>query len=473
MKSIILAIFAIMVVTSAVESQVWTTEINMHPSYNVNDFFSIAIGNGGNLFITGYEGNASVSHLISTKISPSGQILWLKEDAAPTRITSFFSLATLNGKDKFVERYNVGTSHYLRFWSQNGDTLSTVSLPSRVMLGSYGDSVIATSIGNGSQGFIFDENGVMKTSFTAIPSGMTVYYADPRVLGDTLWLFGTCFSGGNNKGYISKVNLRTKAQLWTVIFTPVVSRAMGDIDLNRNAYIGMTAQINGMWVFRMVRVNSNGDTTWTKDLAPNGSTDANQENFVNGLRVSTAHDRVILVGSSERDFLSNTPNSAGYVLARRLNGDSIQAFKVVHDSTAKLNPIQALTFDSAGNLFVLGKSFFQVGATYGWVKRYPLSLLTGVSGNQNNIPEGYVLYQNYPNPFNPKTKISFSIPKSGFVRLTVYDILGREIETLVAEKMTAGMHEVGFDGKNLASGVYFYRLDTDNFTETRKMMLVK
>lgn len=108
MKSIILAIFAIMVVTSAVESQVWTTEINMHPSYNVNDFFSIAIGNGGNLFITGYEGNASVSHLISTKISPSGQILWLKEDAAPTRITSFFSLATLNGKDKFVERYNVG-----------------------------------------------------------------------------------------------------------------------------------------------------------------------------------------------------------------------------------------------------------------------------------------------------------------------------------------------------------------------------
>lgn len=243
--------------------------------------------------------------------------------------------------------------------------------------------------------------------------------------------------------------------------------------MNGNAYIGMTAQINGMWVFRMVRVNSNGDTTWTKDLAPNGSTDANQENFVNGLRVSTAHDRVILVGSSERDFLSNTPNSAGYVLARRLNGDSIQAFKVVHDSTAKLNPIQALTFDSAGNLFVLGKSFFQVGATYGWVKRYPLSLLTGVSGNQNNIPEGYVLYQNYPNPFNPKTKISFSIPKSGFVRLTVYDILGREIETLVAEKMTAGMHEVGFDGKNLASGVYFYRLDTDNFTETRKMMLVK
>ncbi len=97
----------------------------------------------------------------------------------------------------------------------------------------------------------------------------------------------------------------------------------------------------------------------------------------------------------------------------------------------------------------------------------------GVIQQQNGIPEGFRLSQNYPNPFNPSTKISFSLPKSSFVKMAVYDITGREVETLVDMNMTAGTFEVDFDASKLTSGVYFYKITTEGFTDTRKMMLVK
>ncbi|RPI15437.1 MAG: T9SS C-terminal target domain-containing protein [Ignavibacteriae bacterium] len=90
------------------------------------------------------------------------------------------------------------------------------------------------------------------------------------------------------------------------------------------------------------------------------------------------------------------------------------------------------------------------------------------------IPEDYLLSQNYPNPFNPETKISYSIPKSCTVSLIVYDLLGRVVMNLVNnEFLKPGNYEVSFNGNNLASGIYFYRIVTDEFTQSRKMILIK
>ncbi len=88
-------------------------------------------------------------------------------------------------------------------------------------------------------------------------------------------------------------------------------------------------------------------------------------------------------------------------------------------------------------------------------------------------PSSFALAQNYPNPFNPSTTIRFDIPKSGYVTLKVYDILGNEAASLVNETLTANSYEIKWDAVNYPSGVYFYRLTAENYTETRKMMLIK
>jgi flagellar hook assembly protein FlgD len=89
------------------------------------------------------------------------------------------------------------------------------------------------------------------------------------------------------------------------------------------------------------------------------------------------------------------------------------------------------------------------------------------------VPDKYELMQNYPNPFNPSTKISFAIPKEGNVKLIVYDINGKETVLLVNGRMNAGTHQITWNASGISSGVYFYKIETSDFTDVKKMILVK
>ena len=93
--------------------------------------------------------------------------------------------------------------------------------------------------------------------------------------------------------------------------------------------------------------------------------------------------------------------------------------------------------------------------------------------NESTIPHGYFLEQNYPNPFNPSTSIQYAISSRQFVTLKVYDVLGNEIATLVNEEKAAGSYEIGFDGSELTSGIYLYKLQAGSFVETKKMVLMQ
>lgn len=102
--------------------------------------------------------------------------------------------------------------------------------------------------------------------------------------------------------------------------------------------------------------------------------------------------------------------------------------------------------------------------------------ITGVIAIENTgtvSPDEFNLSQNYPNPFNPATKIEFSIPNSSLVELTISDVLGRDIYTLVNEQLSAGNYSVNFNAANYPSGIYFYKIKAGNFTDTRKMILIK
>ncbi len=101
-------------------------------------------------------------------------------------------------------------------------------------------------------------------------------------------------------------------------------------------------------------------------------------------------------------------------------------------------------------------------------------LITGVNEIVGgDVPTHFVLEQNYPNPFNPTTSISFSVPQLSFVTLKVFDVIGKEIATLVNENKSVGNYEVNFDASKLSSGIYFYKLQTGNFSSTKKMVLMK
>lgn len=110
--------------------------------------------------------------------------------------------------------------------------------------------------------------------------------------------------------------------------------------------------------------------------------------------------------------------------------------------------------------------------------RRPLSEFSGIRNISMEIPDKYSLSQNFPNPFNPNTSIKFNIKENGFVSLKVYNALGKEVAALVNEKLQAGTYEVPFSLNNISngfysSGVYFYRLHTDNFIQTKKMIILK
>ena len=100
-------------------------------------------------------------------------------------------------------------------------------------------------------------------------------------------------------------------------------------------------------------------------------------------------------------------------------------------------------------------------------------LILGVSDEDNILPDDYEISQNYPNPFNPATTIKYGLPERSFVELKLYDMLGREVTTIVNEEQDAGYYEIEFNASTLASGVYFYRLQAGSFIETKKMVLMK
>jgi len=108
-----------------------------------------------------------------------------------------------------------------------------------------------------------------------------------------------------------------------------------------------------------------------------------------------------------------------------------------------------------------------------YYKRNPTGNSIGIHIVGSEIPMWFSLYQNYPNPFNPSTKIKFALPTSSFTNLAIYDMLGREIETLVHEQLNAGTYEVDWDGDKFSSGVYYFQITAGDFTETKKMILVK
>lgn len=111
--------------------------------------------------------------------------------------------------------------------------------------------------------------------------------------------------------------------------------------------------------------------------------------------------------------------------------------------------------------------------TNNYTQTRPTDVPTPIEKSVAETPARFELLQNYPNPFNPSTVIQYKLAKTGSVRLTVYDLTGRQVSTLVNQTQGAGVYVVRFNASQLASGIYFYRLQTDGFNQIRKMLLIR
>jgi len=141
--------------------------------------------------------------------------------------------------------------------------------------------------------------------------------------------------------------------------------------------------------------------------------------------------------------------------------------------TSVSDGISTTSVTSVYMLTTVGNDLF--AGTDDGVWRRPLSQMvpTGVKDDAPLLPKEFALEQNYPNPFNPTTSIRFALPKSSYVTLKTFNLLGQEVAALVNQELPAGYHEVTWDACKMPSGMYFYRLQTKEFTQTRKLLLLK
>ncbi|CAN5445871.1 hypothetical protein BH10BAC5_BH10BAC5_14970 [soil metagenome] len=173
--------------------------------------------------------------------------------------------------------------------------------------------------------------------------------------------------------------------------------------------------------------------------------------------------------------------NTGYATASGYNAADISALKRTTDggltwtamTNNPINKLGKIIFTDNLTGWTIGKSGTISNYTGGGLMKTISGGLTEIEPISSIIPDKFSLQQNYPNPFNPTTKINYELPISNYVSLKVYDVLGNEVETLVSKKQNAGSYSITFDAATKPSGIYFYKLVTDGFTETKKMLLVK
>jgi hypothetical protein len=340
--------------------------------------------------------------------------------------------------------------------TNNGTSWSQTSLNNQYIysLAVNGSNVYAGTYGNGV--FLSTNNGTTWTQTTLINK----YVPSLLVVGTYIYA-GVYYDGV----YLSTNNGAT----WT-------QTTLNNRDVYSLAYSGTTlfagTFLNGVYV------SANNGSTWTQTTLNNQSI---QSLFVNGTNIFAGTYYSAGIYLSTNNGVSWTPSSISgrsfYSFAA--SGNTIFAgsdgYGVYTSVNNGANWIQRNEGFIGGprvfGLCILNGYIF-AGTDYNLFRR-PVSELIGIKTISEHVPTQFSLGQNYPNPFNPNTVIRFQLSVVGMVSLKVYDATGREVLTLVNESLKPGTYETSFNGSLLNSGVYFYKLITDGFSETKRMLLIK
>lgn len=200
-----------------------------------------------------------------------------------------------------------------------------------------------------------------------------------------------------------------------------------------------------------------------------GSSSWNESSFSVSLKAPT--DLVLQSNASNEITLNWKDNSAkedGYVIERMQGAQT--TFTFLDSLNQKVNTYVDKNIEQSGSYTYRIKAYNAVSES-DYSNEASLSIV-GID-EEMTIPADYSINQNYPNPFNPSTKIKFALPQNSLTKLVVYDLLGRELQTLINKELEAGYHEIIFDASIFPSGIYFYRIQSGKFVQTKKMILMK
>ncbi|MBK8981484.1 MAG: T9SS type A sorting domain-containing protein [Ignavibacteria bacterium] len=334
----------------------------------------------------------------------------------------------------------------------NGILLKTtnggINWTSRQIITGVDSRILKMKFTDENRGFISTERG-----YYYISSGGNAY--SPIVLNYPPYFGQDMYFFNSTTGYVSSAADLFKTTNGGVSYSNIFNHNTGE----KISSINFINQNTG-WAIgnhRLVMKTINGGVNWNLI-----SMDSIQED---------CHDLV-----NTADFANeNVGYYVGLTFCGGIWGTSeSQLFRKTTDGGMTWNRVTYYTGLSAIEDFQFIDSLKAVMVGYhGAVYRNNFAGLTGIDNFELSIPEKFSLSQNYPNPFNPKTVISYELQVPGFAKLIVYNVLGNEVAVLVNEKLNAGKYSVDFDGNGFSSGVYFYKLEAGEFSETKRMILLK
>ncbi len=532
MKSIIAVILFVSISTlNAQVAQQWVSRYN--GPRDTDEPKAMAVDAAGNVHVTGQSTGAGTNgtlDYLTVKYNSSGDSLWAKRyQSAP--FSSDVARAIRVDDQGSVYVTGVSNADYATIkYSVNGDSLwaKTFNGPAFFLDGAndlFVDPARNVYVTGGVTNSNYDF-GTLKyrSNGTFVWSA---YYNGPGNNDDigykvTVDRFGNVYVTGTRvvSGFIPFTDIvtvkydSTGIQRWAKIYDGPGGASdypVGiAVDSLGNVYVGGTASVASFGSnYVVIKYASNGDSLWARRY--NGGTsngngaaafviDASGNSYITGTSYSsnTNADYATLKYSPNGDSLwasrflgrfttssdaaaSLAVDNSGNVFVTGTSGDyetvkysssGVQQWAAYYDGPAGLedDPV-SIALDPAGNIYVTGRSQ-GVGTAYDYAT-VKYSQTTGVNDPPDDVPSEYSLSQNYPNPFNPTTEIRYQISEVSHVTLNVYDILGREMATLVHEVKRPGAYTVRWDATRFASGVYFYRLQAGSFIETKKLILLR
>jgi len=454
--------------------------------------YNLAHDSVNNLFVNGFSvGKGFGSEIM--KYAPSGQALWetvfdTNNTVTNTCAESVQHQLVYNEIDNSVvvgSQQVYGINPVLTKFNSNGQSIWQIGMDVEA-LEIWGENILALQ-GNsilGTVSLIRNTDGSVESTFSI--NGDFSNFPMMKVLGDTLCLITNAF--------FEKVLLPSGQLLWQVPTTDFAEQAIrtyGTLDSHGNVYVftsdaGKLNQTGGVagQLFATAKYSSQGKKLWVNEWLgwadtslADGVSRYNLNNWSNGMTIDESLHILTVFGGTQKAGTvgAETSDQSAYLMfLNSNNGDTLQSSKW-DDGSSVVTLWNDGYFNQKDQLVLLGYGYASntVLVVDNFVTMYDLSITDAVRSHpvQQN---SFELSQNYPNPFNPTTTIRFSIPKAGLVTLKVYNILGQEIKTLVAQEMNSGSNEVGFDGSFLPSSTYFYRLTAPgSYTETKKMVLLK